>query len=202
MFHIANINIARMKILLLLLVLPTLIFGCATSHPIGEFSASLQLQRMGELKNDILKLSDHIDAGEASRAARIAIDYSEALAQQYEISGSPLMHNVKVNLGLKDRGLCIHWTEDLLKRLHRERFKTLDVANYESAFRLEHSSVIISANRASLYQGLVLDPWRNGGHLFWSTTANDAPYGWKPHEEIMKLKRAKRLATKQHQNSP
>ena len=103
------------------------------------------------------------------------------------------MHNIKVNLGFRDRGLCIDWTRDLLARLERENFVSLElhwaIANYESAFRLEHSTVVISARDHGIEQGLVLDPWRYSGNLYWARTTRDPGYRWKPQAEIHALKR-------------
>lgn len=182
-----------------------LLSACATTPPALEPNSANEAQRIAELNRDIIALDEHIDPLEARLAATIAIRYSRELAQQYQISGSALSHNMKVNLGLRDRGLCIHWTEDLLARLQQERFQSLDlhwaIANYESAFRLEHSTVIISAHNASLYQGLVLDPWRNSGDIYWSPTLEDERYPWRPKAEIMALKRSVRAATQERRAS-
>ena len=149
-------------------------------------------RRIADLEHAILSLGDNVDPGEASRAARVAIDYSLQLAREYGVSGSPLFHNIMVNLGIKSRGLCVHWTRDLGDRLRQEDFKSLDlhwaIANYESLFRLEHSTVVISAHGDSLQQGLVLDPWRNAGELYWARTLEDTDYPWRPQAEIHALK--------------
>ena len=103
------------------------------------------------------------------------------------------MHKIKVNLGLRSRGLCVHWTRDLLTRLQQEKFHSLDlhwgIANYDKVFRIEHSTVVVSAKGAGLHDGIVLDPWRYGGELFWSPTPDDTEYQWKPFAEIMALKK-------------
>lgn len=108
------------------------------------------------------------------------------------------MHNILVNLGIKQRGLCIDWTSDLLTRLKQERFYSLDlhwaIANYETIFRIEHSTVIVSARGESIYRGLVLDSWRHSGQLYWAPTLADAGYPWKPQAEIHALKREHREA--------
>ena len=148
--------------------------------------------RGAQLGSAILSLGDDVDPEEAQRAARVAIDYSRQQARDYEITASPLMHNVMVNLGIRERGLCVHWTRDLMVRLQQERFRSLElhwgVANYESTFRIEHSTVIISARGDSLQQGLVLDGWRNSGDLFWARTHEDGAYAWRPHGEVQALK--------------
>lgn len=177
--------------------------GCATSMPAIDLPPNAELQRIADLKRDILALDSRIDSEEAQRAAHIAIQYSQELARQYQVTGSAIAHNLKVNLGLRSRGLCIHWTEDLLRRLQQERFQSLDlhwaIANYEAAFRLEHSSVILSANHDSLDHGLVLDPWRNSGYLFWAPTLEDSDYPWEPRGEVMALKRVHQAAIENRQ---
>jgi hypothetical protein len=127
------------KLLCALTSLLILLNGCASQGPRLEPHPALAEQRIGELNRAILALGDDIDASEARRAARIAIEYSLQLAREYEITDSAIVHNIKVNLGLKPRGLCVDWTRDLLTRLKQERFHSLDlhwaVANYERAFR-------------------------------------------------------------------
>lgn len=175
-----------------------LLQGCASSRPPAELQPLVETQRIRDLNHAILRLGDAIDPDEARRAAHISIEYSRQLAQQYEVSSSPVMHNLLVNLGLKPRGLCVDWTADLLARLKQERFSSLDlhwaIANYETAFRLEHSTVVVSARGESLYRGLVLDPWRHSGQLYWAPTLGDVGYAWKPQAEIHALKRERREA--------
>jgi hypothetical protein len=195
------------------LLLACLLQGCATPasvpdpllNPSLDPGAPLEQQRINELEQAILDLSDEIETGEARNAATIAIEYPLQLALEYEITDSPLMHNFLVNMGVKPRGLCVDWTYDLLVRLQQERFRSLKlhwgIANYASAFRIEHSTVIISARHQPLQQGLVLDPWRHSGRLFWAKTLEDPEYRWKPHAEVHAQKRerkalAKRTATR------
>ncbi len=185
------------KLLCALTGLLLLLNGCASQGPQLEPQPAVAEQRIGELHRAILALGDDIDAGEARQAARVAIEYSLQLAREYEITDSAILHNIKVNLGLKPRGLCVDWTRDLLARLKHEKFRSLDlhwaVANYERAFRLEHSTVIVSARGESLEQGLVLDPWRYSGELYWSPTLLDKDYSWKPQGEILALKKQREV---------
>lgn len=181
-------------------ILLFLLSGCAGKSPQLELPPDVSEQRIRELNLTILALGDDVDAGEAQRAARIAIDYSRQLAREYEIRDSAIVHNLKVNLGIKPRGLCIHWTSDLMARMKQEGFYSLDlhwaIANYENAFRLEHSTVIISARGGSLQQGVILDPWRNSGDLYWAPALQDPGYLWKPRAKIHALKREIEAADK------
>ena len=174
-----------------------LLAGCATSTPVAELAPIVEQDRITELRLAIMALGDDVDRDEARLAASIAIEYPLELAQQYEITDPPLVHNTLVNLGVKPRGLCTDWAVDLLTRLRQERFRSLElhwgIANYENLFRLEHSTVIISARGDSMQQGLVLDPWRYGGRLYWAKTLEDPNYEWNPHAEIFALKRERKV---------
>lgn len=142
-------------------------------------------------------LGPDVDPEEAYRAARVTYAEVWRLAQLYEIEDAPLTHNSKVNLGLKPRGLCYHWADDLETRLKQERFRTLElhraVANWDNIL-LEHSTVILSARGQSLYDGIVLDPWRRGGTLYWAPTRDDHRYTWTPREEVFRVRRERRAA--------
>jgi hypothetical protein len=94
-----------------------------------------------------------------------------------------------VNLGFRERGLCTHWTEDLLKRIQGLGLKSLDlhwgIANHDILLRLEHSSVVITAKGQSFEEGLVLDPWRHSGELYWTPVKDDS-YSWKQEQDVIR----------------
>lgn len=140
----------------------------------------------------IAALGPDVDREEARRAAEITYDYTHQLALEYEITDPPIIHNIKVNMGTKPRGLCWHWAHDIEERLEQERFATLDlhraVANADNAFRLEHSTAIVSAKGAAYDEGIVLDPWRKGGRLTWVLLREDDAYNWEPRNEVVARK--------------
>ncbi len=144
------------------------------------------------LASSLSALNPSVDPAEAARAARISYEYSHQLALSYQITDAPLVHNAKVNRGEKPRGLCRHWAEDMEQRLNRENFKTLEVhraiANANARFRIEHSSAVISARGDSMEQGIVVDPWRMGGVLFWARVPDDTKYPWRRRFDVQKEK--------------
>lgn len=133
-----------------------------------------------------------MDPIEADRAAEIAITYPMELRKRYGVTDPPLVHNTKVNMGYRPRGLCWHWADDLEARLAQEDFATLDlhraIANATSLL-IDHSTVILSAKGADMYDGLVLDGWRGGGDLFWSPVPDDPRYVWEPRAEVFARRR-------------
>ncbi|WP_231582106.1 hypothetical protein [Puniceibacterium sp. IMCC21224] len=156
--------------------------------------------KIAELAHEIAALGPKVDPEEARRAARIAVSYPRQLAISYQITDSPIVHNAKVNRGARPRGLCWHWAEDLEKRLAQEGFVTLDlhraIANYRTAFRIEHSTVIVSRRGGRMESGLVLDPWRWGGTLYWGPVRNDTAYPWRPQREVLADKRRRHAGSR------
>lgn len=144
------------------------------------------------LAAQIQTLGPDVDQAEATRAALIAYETTFALAQIYQITDPPLIHNAKVNAGTRPRGLCYHWAEDMEKRLNQEAFQTLEIqraiANSEALLLIEHSTAVITATNAAMENGIVLDPWRKGGTLFWSAVRQDRRYDWRPREDVLRAK--------------
>ncbi|MDU8912909.1 hypothetical protein [Aestuariicoccus sp. MJ-SS9] len=151
--------------------------------------------RIARLRSDILALGPGVDAEEAARAARIAIEYPLKLRQDYQVSDPAIVHNMKVNSGLRPRGLCYQWADDLQARLAKEEFETLDmhraIANARKVFRIDHSTVVLSASGAAWDRGIVLDPWRFGGTLYWGPPLEDQSYAWEPRQQVLAFKRAR-----------
>jgi hypothetical protein len=153
---------------------------------------------IAELTRGIMAMGPGIDPEEAARAARISYEQTYRLALEYEITDPPLIHNAKVNAGLRPRGLCWHWAEDMENRLNDEDFQTLEmhraIANADSNILIDHSTAIISRRGDSMDQGVVLDPWRKGGTLFWSPLLEDTRYVWVPREQVLDARRRQMIA--------
>jgi hypothetical protein len=152
-------------------------------------------QDIAELTRSIMSLGPEVDPEEAGRAARVAYERTFELSRQYGITDPPLIHNTKVNMGLRPRGLCWHWAQDMETRLAQEHFETLRlhraIANGDNEFLIDHSTVILSARGDSMFDGIVLDPWRKGGVLFWSPTLEDTRYTWVARREVFEQRRIK-----------
>ena len=163
-----------------------IVSGCGVARPDGPPPA--EPHEVAQLAQEIRALGPEVDSAEADRAARVTYDYTYQLSREYQITDPPLIHNTKVNLGLRPRGVCWHWAHDIEERLKQENFRTLDlhraVANSDN-IRLEHSTAIISRRGDAFDQGIILDPWRKGGVLFWSPVLADSRYKWRPRDEVL-----------------
>ncbi|MFW2586829.1 hypothetical protein [Sagittula sp. SSi028] len=158
----------------------------------SEQNAPLE-QKIAALQADILALSPAIDPHEAQRVAEIAVLKPLEWAKEWRVEDPPLIHNMKVNHGLRERGLCKDWADDLQVSMWREDLQTIDlhraIANSRN-IKLEHSVLIISAKGAPMEAGIVLDPWRQGlGRLWWGAVLEDPRYKWEAREDVFAWKR-------------
>ncbi|WP_170466293.1 hypothetical protein [Ruegeria arenilitoris] len=181
------------RTLAVLLALLSLVTLAACSAPPPQTGDEVQ-----RLATQIRSLGPDIDPEEADRAARIAYSYTAQLVQEYEITDPPLIHNAKVNKGLRPRGLCWHWAEDIERRLKQENFETLElhraIANADNSFRIDHSTAIVSRKGDTMYEGVILDPWRYGGVLYWSPLVEDTRYEWVPRDVVLEKRRLEQVA--------
>ena len=166
--------------------------ACVSDHQMGQgSSASEKLQdhrateayrrKVASLQVELAALNQQANLLEARQVAETAITYSNQLAEDYQLVRPAVLHNVLIRVGLKDRGLCYHWTEDLLNQLQSLELRTYQlhwgVAHRGSELR-EHNSVVITARGQAFEKGMVLDPWRNSGDLYWALIKTDR-YPWQ-----------------------
>jgi len=135
---------------------------------------------VNQLKYDISELSPLINKLEASKVASIAIDYSKVLANEYNLVSPPLYHNSLVQMGLRKRGLCFHFAQDLITKLKGLNLKTLDLrwVVHDKAQYWEHSSIVLVQKGQAIQSGIILDAWRNSGKLYWNNFKKDTRYTW------------------------
>jgi len=154
---------------------------------------SAEERKISELRQALLDLGVAVSDREATRVAEIAVLEPLKWAEEWQVDSPPLMHNIRVNHGLRPRGLCKDWADDLQVAMWAEKLQTIDlhraIANSRN-IRLEHSVLIVSAKGAPMEDGIVLDPWRLGqGQLFFVKVPEDKRYDWLPREEVFAWKR-------------
>jgi hypothetical protein len=145
--------------------------GCASPRPAGLPAA--------ELAERLEALGPKVAPAEAELTAATAYSYSLELAREYRVVRPAIWHNVLVNWGVRKRGLCYQWADDLSAKLESLHLHALQVrrgvARLET--RREHSSVVLTASGQMFDQGIVLDAWRHSGRLYWGPVRADK-YPW------------------------
>jgi hypothetical protein len=134
------------------------------------------------------ELDPSVDPLEAHRMAHEAIVFSRTLAVRYHVDTSPWVHNLLVNVHLRDRGLCYQWADDLYRHLTALHLHTLalypigaNIGNYLA----EHNALAVLPTRhaATLEYGTLLDPWRRSGDLLFMPVGEDTKYRWRVRPE-------------------
>ncbi len=153
--------------------------GCAAKTPQLD-SSSVQ-----KLTTILIGLSPKVEEREAQLLAYEAILYPRELALQYKLVSPPLLHNSLINIGLKERGLCYEWSEDMMAHLKARGYQSFDlrwgVAN--KGLMDEHNSVVVVAKGEPFESGVLLDPWRNSGELYFAKLHEDSEYKWVENKE-------------------
>ena len=172
------------------IVLLSLLAGCAgtvgggpvqqdASPPAGLGAATAG--QIDALDNRLASLGPGVHPIESRQVAQTAVVYSRTLAARYRVVRPAVWHNILVRMGIRERGLCYHWTADLMRELQALELTSLElrwgVAHRGSELR-EHNTVVVTARGRPFDTGMVLDPWRNSGRLFWAAVEQDR-YPWR-----------------------
>jgi hypothetical protein len=150
------------------------------------------------LGDRIAALGPKVRPDEAGRVAECAYAAAQRLRRNYgTVWGPPSLNNILVNTGIRKRGLCFQWAEDLLAQLDALKLTTLDLhwaEAYAGTWR-EHNVVVVTAKNRPIHDGILLDCWRHSGHLFWSAVAAD-DYPWVEDSKYATIARGKFAAKK------
>ena len=177
--------------LLISVVSLNLLSGCSVSYdnvkmegnrPVARILTNKQKKSIADLSRTLKALGPNTSQAEADDIAYDAIVYPMVLANQYNLVYPPQLQNVLVNAKHRDRGLCWQWAEDMTAHMKKKHLKTFDLLRGVANRRLknEHNSLVVVAKGADFYTGILLDPWRNSGELYWTkvTEDEDPQYTW------------------------
>src|SRR5436189_825251 len=128
-----------------------------------------------ELANQLASLSRRVDPNEATLVAQCAFSTVARLRQEYRMFGTPIFNNFLVYHGLRKRGYCYQWSEDLLLALDTLKLKTLELhwGEAHAGTWMENNCVVVTAKAHPFDRGMILDCWRHFGHLRWNLVPSD-----------------------------
>ncbi len=138
-----------------------------------------------QLRTKLAMLSSTVRVDEAEKLALCAYKTSRRLAREYRVVFPPALNNILINTGGRKRGLCYHWTEDLMLQLDALKLETLELHWGEAFARTfsENNGVVVTAKGQPFGQGIVLDAWRYQGRLYWGPVRKDPEgYPWKENK--------------------
>ena len=180
------------KIIFAFAVITTMtLSGCAVRYdnvavdPVSKRTVVTNIDRQTQnevaaVKKSLMSLGPNIDPLEAQLLAHEAVNYPKVLANQYNLVQPAYLQNILVNYGYRENGLCWQWTRDMAKHIQARTWKSFDFYHGTANRRRfnEHNSLIVAAKGKGVKEGMLLDPWRNSGELFYVKTTQDPKYYW------------------------
>ena len=125
-----------------------------------------------------IRLSD----AEALALSQDIFSKTALLTKAFQVTSPPQYHNFLVNVGVKEKGLCHHWSDALYVYLNSKQYTQYEFhllgANIGEYWK-EHNVLVVVAKGQSWQDGVILDPWRDSGRLYFSTVKEDSKYVWK-----------------------
>jgi hypothetical protein len=127
------------------------------------------------LANQLAALSPRVSRNEAKLLADCAYATVSQLRRQYRMFGTPIFNNFLIYHGLRKRGYCYQWSEDLLIALDALRLTSLQLHWGESnpGNWRENNCLVVTAKGQPFRSGIMLDCWRHFGHLYFHPVASD-----------------------------
>lgn len=103
------------------------------------------------------------------------------LKKSYKMIFMPVVHNMIMDVGIRKRGACKHWAEDLLTFMQpmQRRFFQVTWGQANPRKLTEHNVAVLFPVGSDFDKGLIIDPWRTGGKPFWVRVTKDKHYKWK-----------------------
>ena len=158
-------------------------FASAGQQP-QRFSASFQvprsdLARAEALASQLAALSPRVDRYEAKLLADCAYATVSQLRRHYRMFGTPIFNNFLIYHGLRKRGYCYQWSEDLLVALDALKLTSLELRWGESnpGNWRENNCIVVTAKGRPFQSGIMLESWRHLGHLYFGPIVADSdPY--------------------------
>lgn len=152
-----------------------LLVGCTVEPPTPSQD---KVQRLAVM---IQALDSTVPTQEVMRLSRDIFLQTNKLVKQYGLTYPPLWHNTLVNLGLKEKGLCYHWADALYIHLHSKGYEHFEfhlIGSDIGSYLFEHNALAVVKKGQEIEEGIVIDPWRNSGALYFSKIKEDDAYSW------------------------
>ena len=141
---------------------------------------------MTQLSNLFQGLDTHISQEEAMQLSQDIFHKTQQLTKDFELTSPPQYHNFLVNVGLREKGLCYHWSDALYLYLSQKKYASFEFhlmgANI-GEYLYEHNVLVVVAKGGSVEDGIIIDPWRESGEVYFSKVEDDAGYTWTHRSE-------------------
>jgi len=167
----------------ILITIILLLSGCSIKYK--NISTPSDNKKVLKLTKELTSLDNSIDPYEAKDLARFSISYTKKLANSYGLVLSPNFQNFLINIGLKKKGYCYNYADDLGYALVQRGYNSFDIYRiiHKKGTMFEHNAIMITPHY-TIQKGVVLDGWRDAGKLYFSRLKDDKEYSWKIFKKL------------------
>ncbi len=159
-----------------LFILSLLLVGCVVTAP------SVSQTKITELSLLFQSMDSTIPQSEAMQLSKDIFHKTAQLTEEFEMTYPPQFHNFLVTMGVRKKGLCYHWSDALYVYLSKKRYTSFEFhlmgANVGEYF-FEHNALVVVAKGGKIEEGIIIDPWRDSGELYFSKMEDDPEYTWE-----------------------
>ena len=162
------------------ILLPLFFVACTSTPP------TISQNRVEALSKLLHSLDTSIPPQEAKVLSNEIFKETERLRKEFKPTSQPLFNNVLVNVGVKEKGLCYQWSDALYLHFSKKQYTSFEfhllVADKGQYF-YEHNTLVVAAKGREVSDGVIIDPWRNSGELYFSKVSEDKKYKWRHRKE-------------------
>jgi len=136
-----------------------------------------------DLSKALTALAHDVDPAEAQSLSVTAHKTARRLKREYRVFLNPEFTVFLYNIGMRKRGWCGHWAQDIGADLKELKLKTL-VLHWGEAYpntTSENNALVVTARNQPFQDGIILDGWRRAGRLFWCPVIKDDEYEVEQH---------------------
>jgi hypothetical protein len=136
-----------------------------------------------DLSKALTALAADVDPAEAQALSVTAHTKARSLKKEYRVVLNPEFTVFLYNIGMRKRGWCGHWAQDIGAELKELKLKTL-VLHWGEAYpntTSENNALVVTARNQPFQDGIILDGWRRAGRLFWCPIIKDDEYEVEQH---------------------
>ncbi len=151
------------------------LLGCSVKTP------SISHRNIDRLTILLYSINSTNSKQEAQRLARDIYYQTSRLTKEFELVSPPLWHNFLVNIGIRKKGLCYHWSDALFRYFKAQNYPSFEfhlVGANIGKYWSEHNAMVVISKGGEIKDGIVIDPWRNSGKLYYSHIQKDEAYKW------------------------
>ena len=156
-------------------ILSLLLVGCVVTVP------PMSQNKVKELALLLQSLDRTITHQEAMRLSKDIFHHTQKLTEEFELTSPPQFHNFLVTIGVREKGLCYHWSDALYTYLTRKPYPAFEFhlvgANIGEYF-YEHNALVVTAKGGDIKKGIIIDPWRDSGSVYYAEIEKDTAYRW------------------------